>query len=76
MFGTISPRKEASGLRLFSKLNGVQVVGGSNPLTPTLKTSNQEVVRQQKRSRAFPKRNLHPDICQRHLVVAFECRLF
>ena len=27
--------KEASGLRLFSILNGVQVVGGSNPLAPT-----------------------------------------
>ena len=29
-------RKEARGSPLFSYLNGVQVVGGSNPLTPTL----------------------------------------
>ena len=28
--------KEASGRRLFYRLYGVQVVGGSNPLTPTL----------------------------------------
>ena len=28
--------KEASGLCLFHKLHGVQRVGGSNPLTPTL----------------------------------------
>jgi len=29
-------RKEASGLCLFPRLHGVQVVGGSNPLTPTM----------------------------------------
>jgi hypothetical protein len=29
-------RKEASGLRLLPWLNGVQVVGGSNPPAPTL----------------------------------------
>ena len=29
--------KEASGCRLFYQLYGVQGVGGSNPLTPTLK---------------------------------------
>jgi hypothetical protein len=28
--------KEASGLRLLSELNGVQVVVGSNPTTPTI----------------------------------------
>jgi hypothetical protein len=28
--------KEASGCRLFYYLYGVQVVGGSNPLTPTI----------------------------------------
>jgi len=46
MFGNITTRKEASGLRLFSKLNGVQVVGGSNPLTPTLnwKYSNKSTI--------------------------------
>ncbi len=32
----ISFEKEASGLCLFYQLHGVQVVGGSNPLTPTL----------------------------------------
>jgi len=32
----VSLEKEASGLCLFHKLYGVQVVGGSNPLTPTL----------------------------------------
>ncbi len=31
---------EASGLRLFYWLQGVQVVGGSNPLTPTLGVKN------------------------------------
>ena len=30
--------KEASGLRLLSRLNGVQVVVGSNPTTPTIAT--------------------------------------
>ncbi len=30
-------RKEASGLRLFHWLHGVQVVAGSNPATPTSK---------------------------------------
>jgi len=29
-----------------NNLNGVQVVGGSNPLTPTLNTSNLKVVKQ------------------------------
>ncbi len=28
------PRKEAGGICLLSAVNGVQVVGGSNPLTP------------------------------------------
>jgi hypothetical protein len=32
----MSAEKEASGLCLFHKLHGVQVVGGSNPLTPIL----------------------------------------
>jgi hypothetical protein len=32
----ISFEKEASGRCLFYQLYGVQVVGGSNPLTPTL----------------------------------------
>ena len=27
---------EANGLRLFYRLHGVQVVGGSNPPTPTI----------------------------------------
>jgi len=31
-------RKEASGLRLLSRLHGVQVVVGSNPTTPTIGT--------------------------------------
>jgi len=32
-------RKEARGSPLFSYLNGVQVVVGSNPTTPTIKAS-------------------------------------
>jgi len=33
-------RKEASGLRLLPRLNGVQVVVGSNPTTPTIDRRN------------------------------------
>jgi len=36
LFLIIIPEKEASGLRLFSRLNGVQKVGGSNPPAPTI----------------------------------------
>jgi hypothetical protein len=35
----LSTGKEARGSPLFSYLNGVQVVGGSNPLTPTINFS-------------------------------------
>jgi hypothetical protein len=36
-------QKEASGLRLFPRANGVQVVGGSNPCTPTLELNQREI---------------------------------
>ena len=49
---------------VLAMIDGVQVVGGSNPLTPTLNvTGNQKVVKQQTCSLAFLKRNLHPNIC-------------
>jgi len=35
-------RKEASGLRLFFRLHRIQVVGGSNPPTPTIQDNREK----------------------------------